>query len=134
MERRPIRDVPGERLLRRDRDPLRVEIEVALVDPARPAPSSTPTEPGRTSLSRASPSAASDPIVDTPAAASRSSARGPTPGSTRTGSGARKRASAPGGTTVMPPGLRRSAAILQTTFDVDTPSEHVSDVAARTET
>ena len=37
----------------------------------------------------------------------------------------------PGGTTVIPPGLRRSEATLQTTFDVETPSEQVSDVAAR---
>ena len=44
-------------------------------------------------------------------------------------SGARKRASRPGGTTVMPPGLRRSEATLQTTFDVETPSEQDSEVA-----
>ena len=47
-------------------------------------------------------------------------------------SGARKRASVPGGTTVMPPGLRRSDAILHTTFEVPTPSEHVRLVVART--
>ena len=33
----------------------------------------------------------------------------------------------------MPPGLRRSDAILQTTFDVETPSEQVRLVVARTE-
>ena len=33
----------------------------------------------------------------------------------------------------MPPGLRRSDAILQTTFEVDTPSEQVRLVVARTE-
>ena len=54
---------------------------------------------------------------------------GPTPGSVRTGNGARKRASFPGGTTVIPPGLRRSEATLQTTFEVETPSEHESEVA-----
>ena len=32
----------------------------------------------------------------------------------------------------MPPGLRRSDAILETTFDVPTPSEHVRLVFART--
>ena len=37
----------------------------------------------------------------------------------------------PGGTTVIPPGLRRSEATLQTTFDVETPSEQESEVAAR---
>ena len=73
------------------------------------------------------------PTVFTPAAARRCSAFGPTPGSARTGNGARKRASFPGGTTVIPPGLRRSEATLQTTFDVETPSEQESDVAARTE-
>ena len=73
-------------------------------------------------------------MVFTPAVARRSSARGPTPGSARTGKGARKAASLPGGTTVMPPGLRRSEATLQTTFDVETPSEHESAVAARTDT
>ena len=69
-----------------------------------------------------------------PAAASRSSARGPTPGRTRVASGARNRASRPGGTTVIPPGLRRSEATLQTTFAVDTPSEQERDVAPRTAT
>ena len=39
----------------------------------------------------------------------------------------------PGGTTVTPPGLRRSDATLHTTFDVATPSEHDSEVAARTD-
>ena len=39
----------------------------------------------------------------------------------------------PGGTTVIPPGLRRSEATLQTTFEVETPSEHESEVAARTD-
>ena len=34
----------------------------------------------------------------------------------------------------MPPGLRRSDAILQTTFDVETPSEQESDVEPRTAT
>ena len=38
----------------------------------------------------------------------------------------------PGGTTVMPPGLRRSDAILHTTFEVPTPSEQVRLVVART--
>ena len=33
---------------------------------------------------------------------------------------------------MIPPGLRRSDAILQTTFDVPTPSEHVRLVFART--
>ena len=33
---------------------------------------------------------------------------------------------------MIPPGLRRSDAILQTTFDVPTPSEHVRLVRART--
>ncbi len=33
----------------------------------------------------------------------------------------------------MPPGFRRSEATLQTTFDVETPSEQESDVAARTD-
>ena len=46
--------------------------------------------------------------------------------------GARKRASRPGGTTVIPPGFRRSDATLQTTLDVETPSEHESDVEPRT--
>jgi hypothetical protein len=32
----------------------------------------------------------------------------------------------------MPPGLRRSLAIFETTFDVETPSEHVRLVPART--
>ncbi len=80
-----------------------------------------PTAPGSTARSSTSESAASPPIVFTPAAASRSSARGPTPGSARTGNGARKLASLPGGTTVMPPGLRRSEATLHTTFEVETP-------------
>ncbi len=96
--------------------------------------SSRPTWPGSTARSSASERSARPPIVATPAAASRSSARGPTPGRMRVGSGARKRASRPGGTTVMPPGLRRSDATLHTTFDVETPSEHVSDVAPRTAT
>ena len=33
---------------------------------------------------------------------------------------------------VMPPGFRTSEATLQTTFEVETPREHESDVAART--
>ena len=89
--------------------------------------------PGRTTRSSASPSAARSPTVFTPAAARRCSAFGPTPGSARTGNGARKRASLPGGTTVIPPGLRRSEATLQTTFEVETPREHESEVAARTD-
>ena len=71
-------------------------------------------------------------VVSTPAARSLSSARGPTPGRRRTASGARNRASVPGGTTVIPPGLRRSEAILHTTFEVATPSEHVRLVRPRT--
>ena len=94
--------------------------------------SSRPTWPGRSARSSASESAASSPIRCTPARASRSSARGPTPGRSRVGRGARKRASRPGGTTVIPPGLRRSDATLQTTLDVETPSEHDSDVEPRT--
>ena len=84
-------------------------------------------------MSSPSPRPARSPTVFTPAAASRCSAFGPTPGSARTGNGARKRASLPGGTTVIPPGFRRSEATLQTTFEVETPSEHESDVAARTD-
>ncbi len=34
---------------------------------------------------------------------------------------------------MIPPGLRRSDATLQTTFEVETPSEHVRLVVARTE-
>ena len=34
----------------------------------------------------------------------------------------------------MPPGLRRSEATLQTTFEVETPSEHESEVEPRTAT
>ena len=83
--------------------------------------SSTPTLPGRRRLSSASVSAASAPIVSSPAARRRASERGPTPGSRRTSNGARNDASRPGGTTVSPPGLRRSLAILATTFDVATP-------------
>ena len=91
-----------------------------------------PTDPGSSAFKSGSDNAASSPIVPTPARRSRCSARGPTPGSSRTASGARKRASVPGGTTVTPPGFRRSEAILQTTFDVPTPSEHVRLVFART--
>ena len=92
-----------------------------------------PTCPGSSARRSRSESAASAPIVVTPAAASRSSARGPTPGRARTANGARKAASVPAGTTVIPPGLRRSEATLATTFVGATPSEHERLVAALTE-
>src|SRR5262249_5200607 len=132
-----VGDVARERLLERERDPLDVGLELARVDPARPgaragARATRPHLRGRTPAGGASPSAASSPIVATPASARRSSARGPTPGSTRTGKGARNAASRPGRTAVSPPGLRRSEATFATTFDVATPSEHESRVRART--
>ena len=55
-----------------------------------------PTLPGSSRRRGASSSAASAPIVATPAARSRSSARGPTPGRRRTSNGARNDASRPG--------------------------------------
>ena len=94
---------------------------------------SAPTLPGRSCLSSASVSAASAPIVSSPAARSRASERGPIPGRRRTSNGARNVASRPGGTTVSPPGFRRSLAILATTFEVATPMAAVRLVAPRTE-
>src|SRR5262249_21652628 len=76
-------------------------------------------------------SEARSPIVSTPARRSRSSARGPTPGSRRTSNGARNARSRPAGTTVIPPGLRRSLAILETTLHGETPSEHERLLAPR---
>ena len=94
--------------------------------------SSGPSLPGSRPCSCSSTSAASAPIVSTPPRPSRSSARGPTPGSLRTGNGARNDASLPAGTTVIPPGLRRSLAILETTLQLETPSEQERLVAPRT--
>ena len=108
-----------------------LELEVARVDSPRAVAQERPErsreERPQVGVRRERPARRSS---STPAPRSRASARGPTPGRRRTASGARKRASVPGGTTVIPPGLRRSDAILQTTFDVPTPSEHVRLVVA----
>ena len=57
---------------------------------------------------------------------------GPIPGSSRIGEAAPgTRPPGPAGTIVSPPGLRRSEAILATTFEVARPSEHESRVRAR---
>ena len=56
----------------------------------------------------------------------------PTPHSRPIGSGARKAASSPSGTTTSPSGLRRSDAILATSFVLATPTEAVSPTSART--
>ena len=94
--------------------------------------SSGPSEPGRSARRSGSESAASAPIVvDARGSAAASSARGPTPGSRRTRAARGTVLRFPGGTTVMPPGLRRSDAILHTTFEVPTPSEQVRLVVAR---
>ena len=132
MEALAVEQVARERVLGRDGDRLELEIEVAWVDAPRAIAQERAERAGRSVRSSTSASAASAPIVSTPAPRSRASARGPTPGRRRTASGARNAASVPGGTTVMPPGLRRSEAILQTTFDVPTPSEQVRLVPPRT--
>ena len=59
----------------------------------------------------------------TPAAPSRASARGRRPAG-RAPAGREEARLRPGGTTVIPPGLRRSDATLQTTFDARHASEH----------
>ena len=88
--------------------------------------------PGSSARSSSSLEPASAPIVSTPAARSRSSAFGPTPGSCARRTARGTRASRPAGTTVIPPGLRRSLAILRRPSSVETPSEHVRLVAPRT--
>ena len=52
----------------------------------------------------------------------------PIPGTLPTGSAARKRATDAGGTIVRPSGLFMSEAIFATSFETDTPTEHVSEV------
>ena len=83
--------------------------------------SSRPTFPGRSRRSSASLSAASAPTVSTPAAAAapRRAARPPEPAHVER---RQERRLAAGRTTVSPPGLRRSLAILATTFEVATPT------------
>ncbi len=56
----------------------------------------------------------------------------PTPHSRAIGSGARNASSSPSGTTTSPSGLRRSEAILATSFVLATPTEAVSPTSART--
>ena len=55
----------------------------------------------------------------------------PTPHSREIGSGARNASSSPTGTTTNPSGLRRSDAILATSFVLATPTEAVSPTSAR---
>ena len=67
----------------------------------------------------------------TPYSRSASAVFSPTPHSREIGSGARNVASWPGGTTTRPSGLRRSDAILATSFVVATPTDAVSSTSAR---
>ena len=133
VEEPPVRDVALERLLDRERDALGLELEVARIDPAGAVAQQRADRAGqddaqlgigeRGEVADRLHAGRREPLLRLGADA-RQRAHG---------NGARKRASFPGGTTVIPPGLRRSEATLQTTFEVETPSEHDSEVAARTD-
>ena len=97
VEHVAVGDVSLERLLVAHGDPLRRRARGRRGSmPRARSRSSRPTLPGSSRRSSASSSAASCPIVSSPAARSRSSDRGPTPGSSRTSNGARNAASPPG--------------------------------------
>ena len=128
-----VADVLRERLLVRDRDPFRRDLEPARVEAARaiaqlPSDDAAQERPKLVVVERGEPADRVD--ARRRRASPRRAAR--RPGSRRIGNGARNAASRPGRTTVSPPGLRRSEATLATTFDVATPSEHESRVRART--
>ena len=133
MEDGAVGDVTGEGLLRRDGDPLGLQLEVARIDAAGPVAQQRADRAGqdRAQLDVAERRQIADGRRrrQRPAAPRRVGRRraggapAAVPGSVARG---------PGGTTVMPPGLRRSDATLHTTFDVETPSEQESEVDART--
>ena len=133
VEEPPVGDVPLERLLDRQGDAFGLELQIARIDAARAI--------AKQGADRAGEDGAKLGIGETGEVTDRLHSRRSEAGlrlradarQRADGNGARKTASFPGGTTVIPPGLRRSEATLQTTFEVETPSEHDSDVAARTD-
>ena len=114
----PLGDVPLERLLDGDRHPLGLQLEVAGIDAECAVPEEQADRPGqhraqlhvgqRREGAHGRHAGRGEPLFG---------AWAPRRAASRTGNGARKRASLPGGTTVIPPGLRRSEATLQTTFE-----------------
>ena len=83
-------------------------------------------------MRRSGGSAARSPIVFTRYSARATAVFSPTPHSRPIGSGARNASSSPGGTTTRPSGLRRSDAILATSFVRATPTDAVRPTSSRT--
>ena len=127
-----VAEVTGEGLLDGDRDLLAAELEVAVVDSAGTVAQDPADAAGehRPQVGVREHGEGADAID--PGRVQASLGARPDPWETANRIAERKRASAPGGTTVIPPGLRRSEATLQTTFAVETPSEQDRLVAART--
>ena len=128
-----VGDIAGERVLSGDRHGVAAELEVARIDSMR-AISEQPTDgSGKQRLElvvveRAEAADRLDPCTPQPLLRARADSREEPHRERR-----QKPRLASRRTTVMPPGLRRSDAILQTTFDVETPSEQVRLVVVRTE-
>ena len=133
VQLRAVGEVALEGVLDADRDALRLQLQPARIDPARAVAENSADAPGKQAAELASPSGRQR--ADRGDAAGERDAAPPLArlrAAVRTSNGARKPPRCRRGRRSDPPGLRRSLAIFATTFDVETPSEQVRLVAART--